>query len=151
MSRHRRQQQLRQGAKTTPILLAELRALYWLDEDAEATFQRCQHSLPQTAHLQAQLHLLWGSLLYSRRLHQADHYLQIGFSEAAPILSAEGYLLWLERVTLLKRLSLSSRALPACNLDSLLQQAKVITILEEAHKAGERLSPPSHDPTDIYG
>ena len=147
LAQKRKQAHLRHGHSSICCNIQIMIARFWLGESIAKDLQGLQQQTSATGHGQVLLHLIHGQLLMSRRLDGAMDSLNRGFTEGRLLFTPDDYFLVLKRHQTLSHLPLGNSPLPAEPLESLLNSARVIQLLERSEG---RPSEYSHDHRDTF-
>lgn len=147
MARRGLQQGLVQGVPRFQSQLMLAIGRYWLSSGERAELDNLA-VVARGVEQQALVALVTGQLLVSSRRPGGRLALERGFQLAAPLLSAEGYLMLMKRHALLASLGETERTQPPLSLAELVLEAQVIQCLRK----GQRQLPDSrndhHDTLD---
>jgi hypothetical protein len=132
LSQKRKQACLRRGHASIRSNLQLMIGKFWLGESMDKDYLSLQQQTRNTIRGRVLLNLIHGQLLMSKRLSGAMDSLQQGFTEGRLLFTPQDYFLVLKRHQTLAHLPLSNSPLPAESLDSLLNSARVIQLLEQS-------------------
>jgi len=130
MARRGLQQGLVQGVPRFQCQLIQAIGRYWLSGGVRAELDNLA-VVARGVEQQALVALVTGQLLVSSRRPGGRQALERGFQLAAPLLSAEGYLMLMKRHALLASLGETERPQPPLSLAELVVEAQVIQRLRK--------------------